>query len=458
MNETLRKPLKRIKTGYLERRVELARTGMISGTWILAHSAGNLFAPKEQRQQRKQKMISEQAQYFVREIGKLKGSVVKIGQMMALYGKYFLPAEVTDALHTLENETTSMAWPGIEKTLREALGESVLKELDIDPEPLAAASLGQVHRAKRISDGRELCIKVQYPGVAKSIDTDFNAIIRLLRMAKLINKNADMHQRLEMIREALHQEVDYHFEAEKTSEIRQRLSDNERYIVPEVFPQYSTQTVLTTSYEEGTSINHNRVQKISLARRNQLGEAMLDLFLTELFEWGEIQTDPNFGNYRVRLGKGETPDKLVLLDFGAMRKFPDEFLHSFRGMLTTAHQRDKTAFQQHAIAVGFMQPEFPEQVLDQFTRIGFEIVEPLKQDHSDTPSIALNNKSHYRWHASKLPKRAAKLASKAALSKYFKMPPADFMFVNRKLIGVYTFILVLRAEFNGYPLLEKHLP
>ncbi|MEZ5482144.1 MAG: AarF/UbiB family protein [Porticoccaceae bacterium] len=99
--------------------------------------------------------------------------------------------------------------------------------------------MGQVHKASRISDGQALCIKVQYPGVAKSIDTDFNAVIRLLGLAKLIDITTDMHQWLTEIRTTLHQEVDYCYEAQKTNRVREQLAADNRFVVPEVFSRYS---------------------------------------------------------------------------------------------------------------------------------------------------------------------------------------------------------------------------
>ena len=127
-------------------------------------------------------------------------------------------------------------------------------------------------------------------------------------------------------------------------------------------------------------------------------------------------------------------------------------------MITAAHYRDKTRFLEHAIALNFMKKHFPENTLSNFAELGFQLVEPLNKDHSDTPAFALNHKGQYCWRESKLPKRAAKLAAKASLSKYFALPPTEFMFINRKLVGVYTFIRTLNAQFNGYPALERHLP
>ena len=158
----------RIKTGSFERRLSLTRAGLFAGTRIASHMATNWFSGKEKREERHSAMMSSQAQLLVDELGSLKGSVVKIGQVMALYGEHFLPDEVTKALHTLEDQTTSLEWSAIERVLKEELGTDRLNQLEVDPEPIGAASLGQVHRARRKSDGLELVLKVQYPEIGRA--------------------------------------------------------------------------------------------------------------------------------------------------------------------------------------------------------------------------------------------------------------------------------------------------
>jgi len=140
----------RIKTGTFERRLSLTRAGLYAGTRMAGHYATNWFGSRERRDKRHSSMLTRQAEFLVEELGQLKGSVVKIGQIMALYGEHFLPEEVTEALHTLEDKTTSLEWPVIERTLKEELGSKRFAELDVEPDPIGAASLGQVHRAVRV--------------------------------------------------------------------------------------------------------------------------------------------------------------------------------------------------------------------------------------------------------------------------------------------------------------------
>lgn len=448
----------RIKTGSFERRLSLTKAGIFASTRMAGHVAANVFTRKEKRLERRKDMLSKQADFLVGELGKLKGSVVKIGQVMALYGEHFLPIEVTEALHTLEDQTTALEWPAIERVLRAELGDQLLSELEVQRQPIGAASLGQVHRAKRKSDGKEICLKIQYPGVADAVDSDLDAVAQLLKLAKLVSFTRDFDEWLEEVRVMMHREVDYTLEAETTRRFGQMLSDDDRFIVPEIFAEYSTPHVMATSYEPGVSVSSESVQGLSQDRRNKLAKGALELFLKELFSWKEIQTDPNFGNYRIRLADHEcADDKIVLLDFGAVQKYPDSFIDPVCDMIYASYIRDLDRVIAGGIKLHFMHDDWPPKVLAEFGEVCMAVLEPLADRDIDVPENALNEQGEYRWKQSDLPTRIAKQAAMSAVSRYFKIPPKEFVFLNRKLVGVYTFISVLSAEFNGRDILKPYL-
>ncbi len=447
--------VQRIKTGSFERRLSLTRAGVMAGSRLAGNMAANLFSSKDKKEQRKRDALSKQAHYLVEELGHLKGSVVKTGQVMALYGEHFLPVEVTEALHTLEDRTTALEWPVMRQVLVRELGEARLAELDIDHEPLGAASLGQVHKAVRKSDGRILCMKIQYPGVADAIDSDINAVATLLKMARMVSLGRDFDDWLDEVRTMMHREVDYRLELETTRRFGEMLKDDDRYVVPQVFPEYSTGHVITTSFEEGVGVGDATVTALSLGRRNQLAKAALELFLRELFVWSELQTDPNFGNYRIRLG--ESQDRIVLLDFGAVQKYPPEFIEPVCQMIKASYEQDLQSVIEGAIRLKFMRREWPEYVLKEFGEVCMAVLEPLGPESFPIPSDSLNDKGEYCWKRSDLPTRIAKRATRSAISRYFQIPPKEFVFLNRKLVGVYTFLSVLDAEFNGREILTQYL-
>ncbi len=460
MSDRRAPPLQRISTGSFERRLHLTRSGLLAGTRYVAKAAGALLAPRAEREALRRAALGEQAEFLVGELGKLKGSVVKIGQMMAIYGEHFLPPEITAALHTLEDRTTALDWGVIRRELQRELGQRRLAELEIDPVPVAAASLGQVHLARRRVDGLPICLKVQYPGVADSIDADIDAVAGLLMLGRIVRPGAakDFSGWLEDVRAMLRREVDYRLEATTTAAWHRRLRRDPRYVVPEVIEDYSSAQVLATRFEHGYGVASADVEALSPARRAVLGREFLDLFLREVFEWKELQTDPNFGNYRIRPAAGARgKDKLVLLDFGAVQRFPDSFIDPLRDMIRGAYTGDLERVRAGALALHFVEPHFPEEAQRSFAEVCASVIEPLTAKGRSIPASARGAGGSYDWRGSDLPNRVARRAAKAAFSPYFELPPSEFVFLNRKLIGVYTFIAVLGAQFDGADIIERYL-
>jgi len=455
-----RKTVKRVKTGSFERRLSMATAGIFAGAKYATLSAGTLFTSKDKREERRKAILSQQAQELVDELGKLKGSLVKIGQMMALFGEHFLPEEVTAALHTLESQTTALAWPTMFRHLQMELGDMKLADLDISRTPLGAASLAQVHKAVRKSDGKPLVLKVQYPGVADAIDSDLRALVRLLKLSRLVPITEQFNDWLDEIRDMLKREVDYDLEAHTTEYFRELLKDDPRFVVPTVVPEYSTHNILCMTYEEGTPITEVDVDALSQERRNNIGRAIMELCCMEVFQWNKMQTDPNFGNYLLRLDDSPAAkDQIVLLDFGAIRDFEHSTLGPGREMIRASWHQDKERLARAMRALGFMNKNVPTRVLNDFAEMCFEAVEPLQDPEKfPVPKQVLNSNLEYMWGESDLPSRVMGRAGRNALSIHFDVPPKEFIFLVRKLLGAYTFLHVMRSEIRGNTLLEPFLP
>lgn len=169
----LNNEMSELKTSRLDRRLSMAKTSLNLGRRWAGNSFSGLFLSKEEKASRNQEFMKEQAAYLADELGKLKGSVVKIGQMLALYGEHFLHPEITEALHRLNDSTASLSWPVVERALRDQLG-SRLDDLEVSTTPIGTASLAQVHRATIKATGQQVVLKVQYPGVADAIDSDLS--------------------------------------------------------------------------------------------------------------------------------------------------------------------------------------------------------------------------------------------------------------------------------------------
>ena len=453
----------RVKTGKLERRFALAKAGLFASARFASQSfANSLFGDPSRRESRQRAILSEQSHYLTTELGKLKGSVVKVGQMLALWGEHFLPPEVTKALHTLENSTASVDWQVIKSTLMTELGHEKLSQLTVERNPIGAASLGQVHRATCLKTGAQICLKVQYPGVAEAIDSDLDAIATLLKVSKLVPITQEFKTWFEEIRAMLKREVDYALELVTTERFKQYLANDDRYIVPSVYREYSSAKVLATSYEPGIGIGSPECQLLSQARRDDIAAACLDLCWREVFEWGEMQTDPNFGNYFVRLCKGaQQQDQIVLLDFGAVRQFPQKTLDCGREIIKGAFYAQPDKIRGALISLGFVSESLPQQVFDDFTVFCQTAMEPFINPNQQ-PAIPIPpaydlSSGKYDWASSDLAARVLAKATRSAFSRHFSVPPKELMFLSRKVIGAYTLMSVLAAQINGEALLKPYV-
>lgn len=441
--------LKNLKTSSLDRRISIAKASLVAGTRWATSNATSFFASDEEKEKKRKKVLTEQANYLVSEIGKLKGSIVKIGQMMALYGEHFLPREVTDALNTLNNQTVAVGWPSIYPHLQNELGIK-LSDLEIDPSPIGTASLAQVHRATRKSDGLQMVLKIQYPGVANAIDSDMNLFKQMLKITNLLPQTREFDQWFDEVREMMHREVDYGIEAATTKRFSKYLENDHRYVVPTIIDEFSTPLILCMTYEEGIPVNSKEMLFLSQERRNLLGEASLDIAIKELFVWGEMQTDPNFGNYLVRLATDErTYDQIVLLDFGAIRQFDQTLLNTAHDLLLAGYHHDLDAMTNAMHGYTFFD-QIPVSVKPDMARVFLLATEPLSshQNNPDIPEGIMDENNRYDWKKSQLHNRVMQRASKSMASRYFSIPPKEFMFISRKFIGAYTFMTVIEAKTN----------
>lgn len=437
--------LTKIKEGAFSRGFALARVSMSAGAKAASHAVGTLFTAEEDKPEKLKALVLSQIDLLTRELGELKGSVMKVGQMLSMYGEHFLPPEANALLKSLQSQSPPLEWSAIEKVLKRQLTPEQLAMVEIEHEPLASASMGQVHLARRKSDGRLLAMKIQYPGVDQAIEGDLKALRSMLSMAKLLPRGPNYDELFKEVRTMLRQEVDYARELALTDEFRKALSDDPRYIVPETVPELSTKRVMTTTFEEGIPVDSAEVLGLSQERRNALGATALELYFRELFKLKMMQTDPHFGNYRVRLGKDGAPDRLVLFDFGAVRKFPQAFLKPYYQMVGGAYRGDREELWAGARELGFILEGDPQALLDHFADLCFLIVEPFGE-------------GLYDWGATDLPKRVTAKGAQMVWGFKLRTPPREVVFLDRKMGGIFIFLSVLKVRLNARELLDRYIP
>jgi predicted unusual protein kinase regulating ubiquinone biosynthesis (AarF/ABC1/UbiB family) len=437
------KTLSKIKSGALSRGLSLAKMSLNVGARAAGHAIGGVFSGAE-KDERLKTLLMSQLKVLSTELGQLKGSVMKVGQMLSVVGEYFLPPEANELLKSLQNQSPPLAWPEIEKVLKRELGKQSLAELEISNEPMASASLGQVHRAVRKSDGAVIALKIQYPGVDKAIEGDIKVLKYVLSVTNLIPKGPKYEQIFEEVKTMLHQEVDYVQEIKTTQEFKELLKDFPQYIIPTPFPEYSTRRVLATTLEEGIAIDSVEAKDFTQERRDKLARNVLQLYFMEIFRFNTMQTDPHFGNYRVRVGKTPEEDQLILFDFGAVRKFPAKFISHYRELVESSLNQEPKRIAKAATDLKFIHDDDTPEMIEEFVNLCMLIIEPFRG-------------GVYNWGETDLPNRVGVSASKLAISFRLRPPPREIVFLDRKMAGVFIFLSVLKAKVDARALLESYL-
>jgi predicted unusual protein kinase regulating ubiquinone biosynthesis (AarF/ABC1/UbiB family) len=297
---------------------------------------------------------------------------------------------------------------------------------------------------------------VQYPGIADTIEDDFKNVMQMLALTRWISSGRQLQELTQELKQHLLMEVDYQYELTIAQRMAARVADDSRYYVPTYYTPFCTGSVLAMEFVEGLEVNHPDVQALSQARRNRLAEAMLTLFFNEAFEWRLMQTDPNFGNYRILIDDQGQNDRLVLLDFGAVRELPIDFSRSLKKTILAAHYGDVDATIEGATELRCLKPGDSERVKRSFADFCCYILEPFASDMAVVPEPAVTADGLYDWRASRLLNRAGRVGSEGMMVKGFAVPPSEFMLMMRKLTGVFTFVAALGAKMNAAELLEQH--
>lgn len=452
-----KKTLKKIKSSMLSRGLSLAKLTINAGASLATENIKNSFSSEEVKNSSWKGFVKNQAEIVTQELGELKGSLMKAGQMLSMLGEHFLPPEANEFLKSLQGDTPALEWNAIENVLNKHLSPEQLEQLEIEHEALSCASLGQVHRARIKKTGESIVLKIQYPKVDKAINSDLKALRSLLSLLKLVPRDLNLDSLFAELREMLEQETDYVQEAQRTQDFYEKLKNDKRFVVPKVYPEFSNKRVLATSYERGLRADDPVIQALPMERRKKLGLHFLDLYFMELFEWRMVQTDPHVGNYRLRLDPSGR-DQIVLYDFGATRKYSKEFVDKYARMIEGCVLNDFEMFHQAALDLHFIRTTDPEGLIKAFTEFCFETVEPflLPDDPRLQPGV-MDADGSYDWKNTDLPQRLSKKVFQVVRNYSWRTPPREILFLDRKTGGVFVFLSVLKAKCAGREVLMRHL-
>ena len=361
----------------------------------------------------------------------LRGAAMKLGQMISMDAGDLLPAELSEIMGRLRDNAHHMPLAQLQQVLTREWGRDWRTQFtQFDLRPIAAASIGQVHRAVT-RDGRELAIKVQYPGVRESIDADVDNVATLLRMSGVLPGSFEIGPLLHEAKRQLAEEADYQREGDQMALFGRLLADAPEFVVPALDPDLTTPRILAMTFLDGLPIE--TLESASQATRDAAVASLMNLVLRELFEFGVMQTDPNFGNYRVQPGSG----RIVLLDFGAARPVEPRTAEVYRRLLGAALSGDKDAVRAASLDAGFLGSaavaRHGGKIDDMIEVILRELNRPGLFDFGE------------RGFVSALRDPGLEIAADRSA---WHVPPADILFVQRKISGTALLAARLKARVD----------
>jgi predicted unusual protein kinase regulating ubiquinone biosynthesis (AarF/ABC1/UbiB family) len=385
-------------------------------------------------------LTPQNAARITAQLAQMRGAAMKVGQLMSMEGGDILPPELTEILGHLRADAHFMPPKQLDTVLRRNWGADYRARFArFDVRPIAAASIGQVHRAMT-RDGRDVAIKVQYPGVRESIDSDVRNVGTLLGLTGLIPKELDLAPLMAEARRQLHEEADYTREAQMLARFGDLLRGDPDFAVPDLIPDLTTRDILGMSYVESVAIEG--VQDLSQDARNSVVQRLVSLMLRELFEFGLMQTDPNFANYRYQPDTG----KIVLLDFGATRPFDPELVTRYRRLLQAGLSGDRADIGAAMEDIGFLLPETEARHRDPILDMVEIAMSPLR---STAP---------FDFATASVARDLRRMGAEFAEGRdFWVIPPMDALYLQRKMGGMFLLATRLRANLPLRPLLEPYL-
>ncbi|XP_043931703.1 atypical kinase COQ8A, mitochondrial-like isoform X2 [Protopterus annectens] len=288
------------------------------------------------------------AERIVRTLCKVRGAALKMGQMLSMQDVDFISPTLQRIFERVRDSADFMPTKQMLKVLYSELGPDWRSKLEFFEErPFAAASIGQVHLAK-VKDGHEVAMKIQYPGVAQSIDSDIRNLMAVLNLSSALPKGLFPEHAVAVMSQELALECDYLREAACANNFRELLKDDPFFYVPAVIDDLSSVRVLTTELVPGFPLD--KAEGLDQDIRNKLCYKILELCIRELFEFRYMQTDPNWSNFFYNPDTG----KVSLLDFGATRSFDKEFTDQYIEIIRAAADRDREKVLQKSMDIKFL--------------------------------------------------------------------------------------------------------
>ncbi len=422
----------KIYSSRSQRTGKFIKTGAKVGANYLKHFSKKLVTGESNEQE----LQERNAEDIYDALSNLKGSALKVAQMLSM-DQGLLPQAYTDKFAQAQYSAPPLSYPLVVKTFQQYFGKNPSEIFDeFSRKSVAAASIGQVHRAKK--DGLDLAVKIQYPGVASSISSDLK-MVRPMVGAMFNISQAEMNHYLGEVEGRLMEETDYKLELERGIKICEACADIEGLEFPKYYPEYSADRILTMDWMEGLHLDQFLKTNPDQETRDRVGQIIWDFYDFQIHNLREVHADPHPGNFLFR-----EDGTVGVIDFGCVKELPEDFYHRYFQIMRPAISQEKEEFLSLLFELQFLLKDDSEEQVEHFQAIYAEILELLgKPFFSD--EFDFSDESYFKeiYSLSDIYQND-KMVRKAKAGR----GPKDAIYLNRTYFGIYNILHMLKARIR----------
>ena len=433
------KSIDKIPTGKIERAGKLVQTGMKIGGNYLKYYGEKIVNP----QLSKDKLNESNAEDIYDGLKKLKGSALKVAQMLSME-KNLLPSAYVEKFSLAQFSVPPLSAPLVRKTFKKYQGKYPEEIFDSFSEnSINAASIGQVHKAS--INGKDLAVKIQYPGVAESISSDL-AIVKpiAIRMFNLQGKDSDKY--FKEVEDKLVEETNYILELQYSEEITKACAIIPDITFPEYYKEFSNQRIITMDWMSGQHLSEFTKKPFEQGVANTLGQALWDFYMFQIHGLKKVHADPHPGNFLV-----SKDEKLIAIDFGCIKEIPDSFYIPYFELAKRENFENEAIFKEKMYELEILRDDDSPKELEFFTQLFSEMLSVFTSPFNET---------YFDFGDSKFWNKIADLSERYSNdTKIRKMNgnrgSKHFLYINRTFFGLYNLLHDLKAKvevnrFNRY--------
>ncbi len=419
-----------IPTSKIERAGKLVQTGAKIGVNYVKHYAEKIVNPDLSRD----KLNENNAEDIYDGLKSLKGSALKVAQMLSM-DKNFLPQAYVEKFSLSQFSVPPLSAPLVLKTFKSNFGKTPYEIFDeFNPNSINAASIGQVHLAKK--NDKKLAVKIQYPGVANSISSDLALVKPIaIRMFNLQGKDSDKY--FKEVEDKLIEETNYLLELKQSQEVVDACSKIENITFPNYYPEFSSEKIITMDWMTGIHLSEFTAKNTDQEVGDKIGQALWDFYMYQIHVLRKVHADPHPGNFLV-----DDQNQLIALDFGCMKQIPEEFYTPYFELINKNVITDEKLFNQKLFELEILRPDDTPAEIEYFTEMFHDLLslftKPFQNETFDFADEKFFNA------IAELGKRFSEDTNLKKMNG--NRGSKHFIYMNRTFFGLYNLMFDLKAK------------